>query len=175
MNYFELFGLPEQFSIDGGLLSSQFRVLQKQCHPDKFALGTEHERLLAVQKASEINDAFQVLKNPISRTEYILLLKGIDIRDESKTMQDSLFLIRQMELREELEDIELSHTIESDVESDLFDFNEKVSILYRELISQVESELSQGLWEPAATSVRKLKFMAKLKNEVARVEEKFLS
>ncbi|MDC0609119.1 co-chaperone HscB [Vibrio sp.] len=171
MNYFELFGLPTQFSVDGSLLSSQFRVLQKRFHPDNFASGTERERLTAIQKASEINDAFQILKNPISRTEYLLSLNGVDIRDEQQTMQDPEFLMQQMELREELEEIESS----SDIESALFDFDAKVAKLYKELIQQVETELEQAHWETAAITVRKLKFIAKLKNEIARVEDKLLS
>ena len=64
MNYFELFGLPSQFALDGSLLSSQFRELQKRFHPDNFATASERDRLMAVQKAAQINDAYQVLKNP---------------------------------------------------------------------------------------------------------------
>ncbi|HCG9795638.1 TPA: co-chaperone HscB, partial [Vibrio parahaemolyticus] len=37
MNHFELFGLPSQFQLDGSLLSSKFRELQKRFHPDNFA------------------------------------------------------------------------------------------------------------------------------------------
>ena len=55
MNHFELFGLPLQFQLDGSLLSSQFRDLQRQFHPDKFATASERDRLLAVQKAAQIN------------------------------------------------------------------------------------------------------------------------
>ena len=69
MNHFELFGLPTQFQLDGGLLSSQFRELQKRFHPDNFATASERDRLMAVQKAAQINDAYQVLKHPISRAE----------------------------------------------------------------------------------------------------------
>ncbi|RXJ82819.1 Fe-S protein assembly co-chaperone HscB, partial [Arcobacter cloacae] len=108
MNYFELFGLPSQFKLDGSLLSSQFRELQKRFHPDNFASSSERDRLMAVQKASEINDAYQVLKQPISRAEYILAENGVDIRAEQQTMQDPMFLMEQMELREELEHISAS-------------------------------------------------------------------
>ena len=55
MNHFELFGLPSQFQLDGSLLSSQFRELQKRFHPDNFATASERDRLMAVQKAAQIN------------------------------------------------------------------------------------------------------------------------
>ena len=128
MNHFELFGLPSQFKLDGGLLSSQFRELQKRFHPDNFATASERDRLMAVQQAAQINDAYQVLKQPISRAEYLLAENGVEIRGEQQTMQDPMFLMEQMELREELEDIADS----SDPESALFDFDAKVSKMYKQ-------------------------------------------
>ncbi|MFM2621185.1 co-chaperone HscB [Vibrio owensii] len=170
MNHFELFGLPSQFQLDGSLLSSQFRELQKRFHPDNFATASERDRLMAVQKAAQINDAYQVLKHPISRAEYILAENGTEIRGEQQTMQDPMFLMEQMELREELEDIAGS----SDLESALFDFDSKVSKMYKQHLASVEQELDQGLWAEAADRVRKLKFIAKLKNEIELVEDKLL-
>ncbi|MGR5278263.1 co-chaperone HscB [Vibrio rotiferianus] len=170
MNHFELFGLPSQFQLDGSLLSSQFRELQKRFHPDNFATAPERDRLMAVQKAAQINDAYQVLKHPISRAEYILAENGTEIRGEQQTMQDPMFLMEQMELREELEDIADS----SDPESALFDFDSKVSKMYKQHLASVEQELDQGLWAEAADRVRKLKFIAKLKNEIELVEDKLL-
>ncbi|MCC4225197.1 MAG: co-chaperone HscB [Pseudomonadota bacterium] len=170
MNHFELFGLPSQFQLDGSLLASQFRELQKRFHPDNFATASERDRLMAVQKAAQINDAYQVLKHPISRAEYILAENGTEIRGEQQTMQDPMFLMEQMELREELEDIADS----SDPESALFDFDSKVSKMYKQHLASVEQELDQGLWAEAADRVRKLKFIAKLKNEIELVEDKLL-
>jgi molecular chaperone HscB len=170
MNYFELFGLPRQFSLDGSLLSSQFRQLQMQFHPDKFASASERDRLMAVQKAAQINDAYQTLKNPISRAEYLLAEHGVEIRGEQQTMQDPMFLMQQMELREELESIASS----ADPETALFDFETKVSKMFKQQLADVEHELEQADWPQAADRVRKLKFIAKLKHEIELVEEKLL-
>jgi molecular chaperone HscB len=170
MSYFELFGLPEQFLIDSNQLSSQFRELQKRFHPDNVATGSERDKLLAVQKASEINDGYQVLKNPISRAEYLLAIHEVDIRGEQQTMQDPEFLMDQMVLREELEEIEAS----SNAEDALFDFDTKVTKLYKNMLDIVAQELDQALWLQAASTVRKLKFIAKLKNEIARAEDHLL-
>ncbi|MFS1894267.1 co-chaperone HscB [Vibrio lentus] len=170
MNHFELFGLPLQFQLDGSLLSSQFRDLQRQFHPDKFAIASERDRLLAVQKAAQINDAYQVLKNPISRAEYLLVQHGEDIRGEQQTMQDSMFLMEQMELREELEDIADS----SDPEDALFAFEGKVSKMYKQQLSAIQQELESEAWLEAADRIRKLKFIAKLKNEIELVEDRLI-
>jgi molecular chaperone HscB len=170
MNYFELFGLPTQFQLDGSLLSSQFRELQKRFHPDNFATASERDRLMSVQKTAEINDANQILKSPISRAEYLLSLNGVELRGEQQTLQDPMFLMEQMELREELEAI----TDNSDAESALFDFDSKVEKMYKQHLIQVEQELNSEQWNSAADTVRKLKFIAKLKNEIERVEDKLL-
>ncbi|MCG9558463.1 MULTISPECIES: co-chaperone HscB [Vibrio] len=170
MNHFELFGLPLQFQLDGSLLSSQFRDLQRQFHPDKFATASERDRLLAVQKAAQINDAYQVLKNPISRAEYLLIQHGEDIRGEQQTMQDPMFLMEQMELREELEDIADS----SNPEDALLAFEGKVSKMYKQQLSAIQQELDSEAWLEAADRVRKLKFIAKLKNEIELVEDRLI-
>ncbi len=170
MNHFELFGLPSQFQLDGSLLSSQFRELQKRFHPDNFATASERDRLMAVQKAAQINDAYQTLKHPVSRAEYLLAENGVEIRGEQQTMQDPMFLMEQMELREELEEISDSQ----DPEAVLFEFDAKVSKMYKQYLSDVEQALNEQRWELAAENVRKLKFIAKLKNEIELAEEKLL-
>ncbi|MUL18416.1 co-chaperone HscB [Aliivibrio fischeri] len=170
MNHFELFGLPNQFELDGGLLSLQFRELQKRFHPDNFATSSERDRLLSIQKAAQINDAYQTLKNPVSRAEYILSEQGHDIRGEQTTMQDPMFLMQQMELREELESLPSS----SDPESALFDFAENVTAMRKSQLVQLQELLKNEAWIEAAQSVRKLKFIEKLNQEVEQLEEKLL-
>ena len=164
MNHFELFGLPIQFELDGSLLSTQFRELQKQFHPDNFSTASERDRLMSVQKAAQINDAYQVLKQPVSRLEYILQLNGLDIRGEQKTLQDPMFLMQQMELREELEEI-------NDEEA-LLDFDAKVNKLYKQHLLEVQQQLQDAMWEAAAEQVRKLKFIEKLKQEIEQTEDR---
>ncbi|CCN35816.1 Co-chaperone protein hscB [Vibrio nigripulchritudo SO65] len=171
MDHFELFGISRQFDLDVTALSTQFRELQRQFHPDKFATSSERDRLMAVQKAAQINDAFQVLKQPISRAEYLLSLKGVDIRNEQNTMQDPMFLMEQMELREALEEIESS----SDPESELFDFEKKVSKLYQSHLDEMVKSLTEEALENAANGIRKLKFIAKLQNEIEQLEDKLFA
>ena len=100
-NHFELFDLPVSFDIDTNTLAERYRELQRTVHPDKFASAPNRERRLAMQKATQINEAFQILKKPLTRAAYLLQLHGIDTNQQNTTM-DSEFLMTQMELREEL-------------------------------------------------------------------------
>ncbi|PMJ93096.1 co-chaperone HscB [Vibrio sp. 10N.261.55.A7] len=170
MNHFELFGLPIQFPLDGSLLSSQFRELQKRFHPDNFATSSERDRLMSVQQAAQINDAYQALKNPISRAEYLLTVSGYELESEQQTMQDPLFLMDQMELREELEEIESA----SDAEDKLFDFEQRISKLFKQELGNLEAALEKAEWSLAANLVRKLKFIDKLLQQIEQVEDRLL-
>ena len=69
VNYFQLFGLETQFTIDLAKLSTLYQTLQKKVHPDRFANASSQDQLLAVKKSTLINDAYQTLKNPLKRAQ----------------------------------------------------------------------------------------------------------
>ncbi|OAD23046.1 co-chaperone HscB, partial [Candidatus Thiomargarita nelsonii] len=98
-NHFEIFELPVSFDINKDTLAQRYRDLQRAVHPDKYANAPDRERRLAMQKTVQINEAFQTLKNPLTRAGYLLQLQGIDQNDG---IMDGEFLMTQMDLREEL-------------------------------------------------------------------------
>lgn len=102
-NYFELFGLEPQYFLDGAALASRYRELQQAVHPDRFAAAPEQERRLSLQSAAHVNEAFQTLRHPLSRARYLLELRGI--ADEQAAGLDEAFLLEQMQLREQLEEL----------------------------------------------------------------------
>jgi len=102
-NYFEIFNIPVSFELDVNQLSEFYRQLQKEVHPDRFASASEQESRLAVQMTSLVNQAFDTLKMPVSRAHYLLKLAGLDIDHDQDTTMDPMFLMEQMELREEIE------------------------------------------------------------------------
>lgn len=170
MNYFELFGIETSFDIDLQALSSSYQSLQKTVHPDKFAHGSEQEQRIAVQKSAHINDAYQTLKNPLQRAEYILVLRGVDMPNEQHTFGDTGFLMRQMELREMLEDVPSA----SDVDAALFDVQQELSSEYLDLSQLMRSQISENTAASntaACDNLRKLKFYQKLSIEVDRLED----
>ncbi|MBT3204870.1 MAG: Fe-S protein assembly co-chaperone HscB [Gammaproteobacteria bacterium] len=103
-NYFELFGVPIAFHLDDDVLHSAHLKLQAAFHPDRFINGTELEKRLAVQKAAWINEAYEVLKNPVKRARYMLEVSGLEMNDDHETTSDTVFLMEQIELREEMDE-----------------------------------------------------------------------
>jgi len=91
-NYFKLLGLPVSFDINKELLNSNYHDIQKAVHPDNFANASDLERRLSVQKAAQINDALETLKNPLRRSIYLLSLYGIELT-ENDTSIDPAFLM----------------------------------------------------------------------------------
>jgi len=166
LNYFQLFSLPETFSIDKILLANTYRELQKQYHPDKFVMLSDAERLTAMQKSTEINDAYETLKNSCLRAQYLLLLAGVDIALEQRTLQDTDFLMQQMMWREQIE------SFSEDDEDEIEAFSANIQQQVNDLESNIGQQLQEEALEATANSVRKLKFMLKLQTEIEQLEER---
>lgn len=107
-NYFQIFSIPESFSLDPGTLENEYRRLQTQSHPDRFASSSEAEKLQAVQANSLLNEAYEILRSPRTRAAYLLQLHNIDITRVKQADLSQGVLLEQIELREQLEEIEES-------------------------------------------------------------------
>ncbi len=169
MDYFTLFGLPAGYEIDTQALAARFQDLQRQYHPDKFASGTQAEQLAAVQHSATINQAWQTLRNPLSRAEYLLSRHGFDLSSEQHTVRDTAFLMEQLELREELDEIEQAKD-----EARLERFIKRVKGMFDIRHQQMVDQLNNETWDVAADSVRKLRFLDKLRSSAEQLEEKLL-
>jgi molecular chaperone HscB len=110
-NYFQLFGLPEQFEIDTQSLELNFRKIQSASHPDRFVSATTNERLQSMQMATTANEAYSTLKNPATRAKYLLELQGINAIADTNTAMPMDFLMQQMAWREQLEDAKAAKDI----------------------------------------------------------------
>lgn len=169
MDYFALFGLPVQYALDDAQLTLRYQELQRQFHPDKFAQGTPSQQRQAVQHSATINQGWQTLRHPLSRAEYLLSLQGFDLASEQQTVRDTAFLMEQLSLREELDEIEQARDSDR-----LAQLGERVNALYRERSQQMAQQLDACVWESAADSVRKLRFLDKLRSQIDSLEEKLL-
>jgi molecular chaperone HscB len=168
-NYFELFGLPVDFIIDGAALAERYRDLQRVVHPDRYANGTEQEQRLSLQQATRINEAYETLKNPVTRAQYLLSLHGIDMQAEKETTRDTAFLMEQLQLREELE--QARHA--DDPESVLDDLMGRIGASIKKLIAQMAIQFedpSPTNLEAAREAVRKMQFLNKLLSETEALE-----
>jgi molecular chaperone HscB len=97
---FALLGLAPAFDVDLEALERAFFERSKQLHPDRAAGGSAAERVVALSRSRALNDAYQLIKRPVPRAEYLLARAGVTIGDNERL--DPAFLMEILELREEL-------------------------------------------------------------------------
>ena len=169
-NYFEIFGLPVSFQMDLDLLADRYLALQKEIHPDNFAAGSDHEKRLSMQWATLINTANETLKNPLARAIYMLEMNGMGLA-ENPTLPPA-FLMKQIELREELEELEQTAQGDSSLEG-LDVFKGEV----REIMRTVEGLFNDAIGvdaKKAEEAAYELQFLNKLLVAADHLEEKLL-
>jgi len=155
-NYFELFNLPEKFQLDLEMLQENYRAIQKEIHPDRFATSSENEKVQSMIKSTQANDAFQTLKSPIQRAKYILSLH----KSVEKITLPPDFLMQQMEWEEHFETIEKNS-------SELTEFKSTINKKYKEYSLLISTQIDDDQnWSDAAISIDKLYFIEKLLQKI---------
>jgi molecular chaperone HscB len=110
---FALFGLTPQFAQDGAAMDAQWKHLQAQAHPDRFAAQGAAAQRVAMQWSVRINEAYRRLKDPLSRAAYLCELHGQPINAHSNTAMPSSFLMQQIEWREALDEAQTVSALEA--------------------------------------------------------------
>jgi molecular chaperone HscB len=83
VDYFAFFGLSYKLQIAENQLEREFYGLCRHLHPDINAAGSSQEQIWSLEQSSQLNDAYRTLKDPISRTEYLLRLQGLHLEEQS--------------------------------------------------------------------------------------------
>ena len=160
-NHFDLFQLPPTFALDMNALDAAYRDVQGRVHPDRFINATDAEKRVAMQWATRANEAYQTLRSPQKRAQYLCELNGVDLNTESNTAMPMDFLMQQMEWREALGEARAAR------DSDALDaLDEQVRQERKARLALVGTQLDAGDFETAAQGVRALMFLDKFSEEV---------
>jgi molecular chaperone HscB len=156
---FELFGLTQQFSQDRAAIDARWKQLQKEAHPDKFAAQGASAQRVAMQWSVRINEAYQRLKDPLSRAAYLCELNGAAVNAENNTAMPASFLMQQIEWREALDEAKTAQNIhEIAVQTNEFK---------RYKLSKIEQSIDiQNDFKAAVEHVRSLMFVERFGTEV---------
>jgi molecular chaperone HscB len=109
---FEIFGLSPAFAVDRDALDARWKELQREAHPDRHATADAQAQRKAMQWSVRINEAYQRLKDPLKRAAYLCELNGAPIQAENNTAMPGMFLMQQMQWREDLEEASGSDDLE---------------------------------------------------------------
>lgn len=165
-NHFELFHLPQRFSIDGAALDEAYREVQNRVHPDKFAHASDAEKRVALQWATRANEAYQTLRSPFKRAAYLCELNGIDLQIESNTAMPSAFLMQQMEWREALDEVKVTKNLDG-----LDRLEEELHETRGRQLDHIGELLDAGNYPEAGKVVRQLMFLEKFGEELDHLYE----
>ena len=178
-NYFELFDVDVSFTVDLKALSEKFLDLQRKSHPDKFTNESAAEQRLAVQHSAHVNTANRTLKSPLLRAEYLLELAANPLNRESMTINDSQFLMAQMECREslaELADRVNAQSVEALVATEALEvFSAQAHYEHTSLLDAFALAYTSQQFFDAQQAIAKLHFVEKMLLEIERIEDNLLS
>lgn len=166
-SYFELFGLSPQFNLDLAKLETNYRSIQSASHPDRFVTASLSEKLRSMQTATMANEAYQALKNPAHRAQYLLALQGIEVVAETNTAMPADFLMQQIEWREAIDDAKQSKNIDA-LDALLAEMQQEARTLQATLIDLIDVKKNAPL---AVDATRKLIFIDKVCEDINKIIE----
>ena len=169
-NHFALFNLPQTFAQEMSELENRYRTLVSECHPDRSAAADEATKRLALQAATQVNEAWQTLKSPLARARYLLKLCGVDTQEDTNPAMPIDFLMSQMQWREAIEDA-CAHKNIDQLEALNHELREEIEAHESNLGALIDSEHD---YNAAALAVRKLRFLEKLEEEIGDAIEKVM-
>ena len=149
-DYFSFFALPQKLQINESELEQRFHQLSWKLHPDNFVKATEYERNLALDRSSELNDAYRTLRDPVSRVEYLLLRAGVRKEGTTKQQAPPELLEEVFELNESLDELREARQEGGDL-TELRARLAEAQKNFQEKLAEVDAELARAFadWDKA--------------------------
>lgn len=158
MNAFARLHLSPLFDIDLKVLEQNYFKNQRLVHPDRFVNAQKMEKIYSAQHSSAINDAYESLKNPISRTEELLKISGHPLPNiEQQSLNDPELLMEVIELREELVDAQTMPLLAS--------LKSKLDFLIQENVTALSTAFETENYDQVTKLLNRLRYMSKLLRE----------
>jgi molecular chaperone HscB len=149
------------FTIDLSALKREFLQLQARAHPD---LHPQSDKKRAEALSARINEAYKTLQNPLSRAQYLLSLRGVEVaEDETAKVEDPELLMEVLEAREQIE--------EAEREEDLADMKEANDERIRESEQVLEQAFKDDDLDLAKSEAVKLRYWINIKESIDNWEQ----
>jgi len=159
-DYFALLGLSAIFDIDPQALETAYFSQQRLYHPDRFVGTAPAERQAALQRSGDINNAYQTLKNPLSRAQYLLHLQGIAVGTEADSIKPSQALLMEtMEWRETIDGTQGAEEMAT--------LDNTLETMITQSHATIANAFSASQWERMAHETLRLGYLTKARAAVA--------
>ena len=105
-DFFLTLGVERTFGFENAALERRFHELQRQSHPDRFAGAAVGVLDSALDRSSDINEAYRTLRDPLRRTKHLLSLYGFSVEQSKQVPMDLLELV--MNVQEKVAELEFA-------------------------------------------------------------------
>jgi molecular chaperone HscB len=102
-DHFDRLGLPRRFALDPAAVERAYIARSRAVHPDYHLSGSSADLSASLELSAALNEAYNTLRDPFTRAEYLLSLEGGPTPTEHKQMP-AAFLAEMLELREQVEE-----------------------------------------------------------------------
>ena len=161
LEYFTLLEILPAFDLDLAVLEASYFREQKNNHPDRFVGKPDAERLAALQRSADINMAYENLKDPLKRAQYLLLLQGMYVGTERDTVKPSQELLAEMmELRERIDEVR-------DIQT-LYELIDELDETHKRLLNFISGAYAKAQWDRMAQLVLKLGYVQKAEDDLKK-------
>jgi molecular chaperone HscB len=101
-DHFDRLGFPRRFALDGAELERAYLARSRAIHPDYHLAGSDSELAASLELSAAVNEAYNTLRDPFARADYLLALEGGPSASDHKQMPPE-FLAEMLEAREQIE------------------------------------------------------------------------
>lgn len=108
VDYFTVFGLPQNPALDEALLAPRYYELSRRLHPDLYQTGTAEEKEASLQNTALLNRAYRTLRDVIQRGQYWLELQGEQLGRDNNRVPPALAAL-VFEVQEQLAEVRDHH------------------------------------------------------------------
>lgn len=138
-DYFHRLGLPRRFALDAAELERQYLARSRAVHPDYHAAGSSADLAASLELSAALNEAYNTLRDPFTRADYLLALEGGPSAGEQKQMPPA-FLAEMLEARERVEEARAGGNTCSRAVADL---GEEFAARYAGLMDEVAAKFAE--------------------------------
>jgi molecular chaperone HscB len=157
-DHFARLGLACDYILEPALLDQRYFERQRLLHPDRFATRTPRERVFSQQQATALNEAYETLKDPLRRADYILYLRRHAANpDGCNLVNDPALLMEALEMREEL--------AEAGSRQEIAAFEERTVRDVEACIADVAEAFATDDLDAASRLATRLKYLCKLADD----------
>lgn len=125
------------------------------------------EQRLAMQKSAEVNDALQILKDPVLRADCIVALHtGESLNLEPRKLKRYGIFDATNAMARAIEVLEAQQDAQQ-----LIEFSQQIEQYQQSVLAEISTALSAQNWQQAKMLTDRLRFIKKLQQEIERIED----